>query len=110
MSGVLRQDRPARGSRSGPPRFAITLIIGLAGLSAGMLALYRVDWRPLIEGKNDLWSMVGAAQAFLQGRPIYDATNLCIGCYPSPFTYLPGSLLPFVSLVGINAYLAFALS
>lgn len=104
---------PARRARERAPLAAphpvALLAIVLACASLGELALFRVDWRPLIESKNDLRSMIVAAEALLSHRPLYDATNLCIGCYPSPFTYLPGSVLPFAPLAGMDPYLAFAI-
>src|SRR5215813_7336022 len=103
--------RPVDPAHPRAPRFVIILFLCLLCFSLGMLALFHVDWRPLIEGKNDLWSMIGAADAFLHNRPIYDASSSCVdsGCFPFPFAYPPGSLLPFIPLVGLNPYLAFAL-
>jgi hypothetical protein len=98
----------ARSQAPMPAPIIISLFVLLC-ISLGELGLLRVDWRPLIETKNDLRSMIVAAEAFMSGQPIYEATNLCLGCYPSPFTYLPGSLLPFVPLAGRDPYLAFTL-
>jgi hypothetical protein len=93
------------------PRWIVILLLCLLCLSLGMLTLFHVDWRPLIEGKNDLWSMIGAADAFLHNRPIYDVAHPCAnsGCFPFPFAYPPGGLLPFIALVGVRPYWAFAL-
>jgi len=89
----------------------VILLLCLLCLSLGMLTLFHVDWRPLIEGKNDLWSMIGAADAFLHNRPLYDVAHPCAnsGCFPFPFAYPPGGLLPFIALVGMPPYWAFAL-
>jgi Glycosyltransferase family 87 len=108
---VGREIRAGAASRPRVPRLIVILLLGLLCLSLGMLTLFHVDWRPLIEGKNDLWSMIGAADAFLHSRPLYNVAHPCAnsGCFPFPFAYPPGGLLPFVALVGVQPYWAFAL-